>query len=198
MAKKKKKFAGPLSKKSKPRQFGIIEGQMPQMRDKKIKRWLEEDHLKLVYLCKHYGIKEGPNQFWELSLALAKEFAPLFQVERKTGPKTKWTPWNKACLVVEIDRLIDKNNRFRGVKFAAEKLSKKEPWGSFLKKYAKDSSCEDNKHRRAETLRRTYYDFKNNDEVKIIRDMFQKYNDSNDLESWDNFVNKCVRNSYLE
>jgi len=194
MANKKKKFTGPLSKKRKPRRLGIIEGKQPQMRDKAIKRWVEEDHLKLVYLCKHYGIKEGPTQFWELSLALAKESVPWFQVERKTGPKIKWTAWNKACLVVEIDRLIDKNYRFRGVKFAAEKLSKKEPWKSFLKKYAKDSSYKDNKYRHAETLRRTYYDFKNNDEVKYTKEIFQKYNDRNDLESWDKYIKQCVRN----
>lgn len=198
MARKKKKFTGPLSKKRKPRQFGLIAGQVPQLRDKAIKRWIEEDHLKLVYLCKHYGIKEGPTQFWELSLELAKICVPWFQVELKTGPKTKWTAWAKACLVVEIDRLIDKNNRFHGVKFAAEKLSKKEPWKSFLKKYAKDSGHEDNKHRRIETLRRTYYYFKNSDDAQYMRDIFHKYNDRNDLESWDDHIYKCVRNPYLE
>jgi hypothetical protein len=53
---------------------------------RQIEQWTGEDHSKLLILCRHYGIKDGPIMFYELALVLARE---LYPEPKKSGRPTK-------------------------------------------------------------------------------------------------------------
>jgi len=176
----KKKFTGPLAKPIDPqkRTRGLINSAM----GKKPGDYDCYDILKL--LCKRYGIKPEPSQYSDLALALAFDVVPALQKKTKVGAKQKWTDRNKACLVVEIERLMftgDSCNK--DISWAVKTLAKKEPWKSFVN--GKD---------RPGTLRQQYYKFKknksvkNNESVKNMHLLVMYYQLENRLDKWEDIL----------
>jgi fatty acid-binding protein DegV len=96
-----------------------------------IKAEFAEEHEKLLALCVQYEISHGTSMFYQLSLALAREFLPK---QKRVGRKSKWTILNQGALVVEVERLIEEGNSNHGASWAAVQLALREPWKSFVEK----------------------------------------------------------------
>ena len=56
-------------------------------------QWVDEDHARLLLLCQHHSIPDGPHMFYQLALALARE---LYPEPKRSGRKTKCTDLNRA------------------------------------------------------------------------------------------------------
>lgn len=113
-----------------------------------------EDHEKLLLLCQHYNIKAGPGRFYQLALALARDFYPA---PKKRGRKTKWTVEMKDELVFEIERLVKPDDPSHGVEWACRKLALREPWEAFLV----SKECSNFGPDPAEALRQVYFGYRN-------------------------------------
>lgn len=111
----------------------------------------EENHAKLLLLCKRYGIQSGRLMFYDLALALAWE---LYPKPKKRGRGSKWNISKHLELVEDIERLIKPDDTVHGVKWASKELAKREKWKSFLEVEVGDKTSPE------ETLRRTYYEAK--------------------------------------
>ena len=169
MARKKKKFSGPLAEPMRP----MIEGIIARVQN-------DPDNsfdAKFKFLLDHYGLAKGPNQYLYLSMALAMEIVPAFQLEKKRGAKTKWTDDCKACLVVEIERSIEQADRDQSITWAAKELSKKEPWKSLVQ--SNDSS---------EMLRQVYSKSKNKEFAGKMRLVFWLCKYIDNLDMWNKVV----------
>lgn len=119
---------------------------------------------KLKLLCLHYNIKPTKFVFYELSLALAKDFVKGFQEENPRGAKNKWDYVTEMEFMEEAEKHIDPGNPSKGVSYAMKTLIKKEPWKSFVS--SKDSS--DTSPNPAEALRKVYYRCKKQKEKNRI------------------------------
>jgi hypothetical protein len=185
-----KKFKGELATPIKPRQVGLLidEAEIHEQTAK----WAEEDHRKLLLLCQHYAIPEGPRMFYQLALSLARDFVDGFKERKPRGRKSKWTIWNKGALVVEIERLTKPKDSAHGVAWAAKQLAKREPWKSFIE--AKDSG--ELTPDPAEALRQAYYDFKDDRWVVVARKAFELHQHENTISEWENFVADVVNNPH--
>lgn len=154
-----------------------------------VREWVSEDYAKLVMLCQKYGIAEGPNMFYQLALALARE---LYPEPKKRGRKSKWTVLNKGVLVVEVERLMRPNDPAHGVEWACEQLGKREPWASFLEAKENGTFGPDP----AESLRQIYFDFRGDKWANVCRDAFKMYEYEGAIEQWEDYVIDCVRNPH--
>ncbi|WP_426396281.1 hypothetical protein ACN9M1_17180 [Ralstonia sp. R-29] len=153
-----------------------------------------EDHAKLLLLCEHFGIQSGPNMFYQLALTLARQ---LYPQDKKAGKPQKWTGLNRGALVVEVDRLKHPGDATRGVAWACQQLSKREPWASFVE--ATDSL--DSSPDPAEALRRTYYaSIKEGTEwdkwVETAKGCFALHEHNGTLAEWDALVADVVNNPF--
>lgn len=153
---------------------------------KQVAEWVSEDHAKLLMLCQHHGIQEGPIMFYQLALALAREFYPE---PKKRGRKSKWTLLNKGALVVEVERLVKPGDPAHGVEWACQQLAKHEPWASFLE--IKESSITSPDP--AEALRQIYYGFRDEKWATVSRKAF-KYDEAvGAIEQWEKQVSDSVK-----
>jgi len=181
-----KKFTGELATPIKPRQLGLLMSEA-DIREHKAK-WANEDHRKLLLLCQHYAIAEGPHMFYLFALSLAQDFVDGFKERKPRGRKLKWTDLNKSVLVVEIERIA--KHPARKVAWAAKQLAKRELWKSFIE--AKDSGISDP----AEALRQAYYDFKDDRWANITRDAFKMHEHEDTISEWESFVADVVNNPH--
>lgn len=115
-----------------PIQFGqrqdsaiLLSGVVPLDWEEKNK----EEIKKLDLLCEHYGIAEGQSKHLNLSLALARELYP--EGNRQRRPK-KWTDEIKAILAAQMEVIMAQENK--NISWAANKLTKQEPWNTFIEK----------------------------------------------------------------
>lgn len=130
---------------------------------------------KLMQLIEHYGITPGPTQFYELSLALARDMYPE---PKKRGRKTKWGKFEKGVLVVEVERLVRRNDPARGIEWACQILAKREPWASFVE--IKDEGIPN----RADALKQIYFDFRADKWAKVTHEAFEYYKAVEGLDAW--------------
>jgi hypothetical protein len=120
-----------------------------------IKETVAEKFRLLKLLCEHYSIEDGPEMFYELSLALAREIVPAFKpIPQPVGRKTKWTFKVRAQLAGEIELLIASDNSSKKVAWACGRLAKKEEWASFIEGKDEQPSSDP-----GEALRKQYYIF---------------------------------------
>jgi len=183
-----KKFTGELATPIKPRQLGLLMSEA-DIREHKAK-WANEDHRKLLLLCHHYAIAEGPHMFYLLALSLAQDFVDGFKERKPRGRKLKWTDLNKSVLVVEIERIRSDHtggraNDPRSVVWATKRLAKREPWKSFIEATGSGDSDP------AEALRHAYYDFKDDKWVKITGDAYKMHKHEDTISEWESFVCRC-------
>ncbi len=156
---------GPLETKLKPRFLPLLVSEAEQL--KVIEGWRNEDHEKLLLLCKEMGIADTPHRFYDLSLALArKHYAGFQQVE----PSSKWTDLTRGYLVVEIERLTAEGH---DAKAAARMLAGRPEWKSFSRA-----------GRGGEGLRVQYQDFKNSRWAAVLRAAFRLYEYQDRLSEW--------------
>ena len=156
---------------------------------KQVAEWVSEDHAKLLMLCQHHGIQEGPIMFYQLALTLARE---LYPEPKKRGRKSKWTLLNKGALVVEVERLVNPGDPAHGVEWACQQLAKHEPWASFLGIKEGGTFGPDP----AEALRQIYYDFRDDKWAALSRDAFNMYEHEGTIAEWENMVTDFVRNPH--
>jgi hypothetical protein len=125
MVKKK----GPLETKLEPRYLPLLVGEARQLEF--VRGWEEEDDKKLSLLRDELGVSDGPNQHYELALALARKYVAGFQQKR---PTRKWTDLVRGLLVAEVKRLLKENKKLPGhsVTWAANQLARRSEWADFL------------------------------------------------------------------
>jgi len=183
-----KKIAGLQFQSNEKRKPGLLaqallsDGAMQEL----VAKHVAEDHSKLIMLCRHYGIQDGPAMFYQLSLALAREIYPE---PKKRGRKSKWTELNKGVLVVEVERLIHADDPAHGVEWACGVLAKREPWASFLE--SKEGSFSPDPK---EALRKVYFDFRSDKWANISRDAYKYHEHEGIVEQWDEDVFNVVKN----
>ncbi|TCT09475.1 hypothetical protein [Paralcaligenes ureilyticus] len=151
-----------------------------------LEEYAEEDQVKLLLLCQHYGIKAGTAMFYELSLALAREIYPE---PKKRGRKSKWTYLNKGALVVEVERLVKPDDSLHGVEWACGVLAKRDPWASFLEAKESDGFATDP----AEALRQVYFKFRRDRWATVSRSAFKQCEHTDAMPVWDKWVCDFVR-----
>jgi len=88
---------------------------------------VQEDHQKLLTLCEIFQIPRGENQFYELSLALARKF---LSPPMPTGAKRKWTDGDFARLVIEVEALEKEKGRSKS--WVYKQLARKDPYKTLL------------------------------------------------------------------
>ena len=173
MAREKKKFSGPLAEPMRP----VIKGIIARVQNDPY----NTPDAKLKLLCERYKIKPDRSQYSELALSLAFDLVPGFQEKTKRGTKRKWTEWSGACLVVEIERLIgNAENQTKGISWATTKLSKREPWESFVNSK--------NPYYIAGALRQQYYSFRNKEYIDIFRYAYMSFRTKYELDKWDKLI----------
>lgn len=90
---------------------------------------VQQDHQKLLDLCEIFHIPRGENQFYELSLALARK---LFASPKPSGAKRKWTQGDFARLVIEVETLAKERGRSKS--WSYRYLTSKEPYRTLLQR----------------------------------------------------------------
>jgi hypothetical protein len=156
----------------------------PAQVDELVTQWVEDDHNRLLQLCAHFGVANGPDQWYQLALTLARE---LYPAPKKKG-RTKWTITARMALVVEIERLVRPDDPAYGAAWAAKELVKREPWRSFMKRSDPDPE------RQAEALRKAYFDFRYDDWARMARGRFTRHKAQDTIAEWDAFVMDAVKN----
>lgn len=190
----KKKFEGALATPISPPRPGLL------MSDSELKKlpeeWGEEDSKKLILLCQHYDIRQNPNMFYKLALALAREFVGGFKECTPKGRHAKWTNLNRGALVVEIERQIESGpgDKNHGARWAATILARREPWKSFIE--SKDSQVTSADP--AEAIRKAYFNFKDTPWTKVMRKAFKMYQHEKTISEWDELVVDVVKNLHPE
>jgi hypothetical protein len=152
----------------------------------KINEWAIEDRNKLEALCDYYGISDTSEKFYELSLALARDFLPE---KKKRGVKTKWTELVQAVLVAEVDRLVSKEGTDRDLLWAFRQLSETSPWCEFIKVH----NWEYFGNNPSEVIRKHYYKSQHSQWALIARDALKYHEINNDLDGWNNFILLVVK-----
>ena len=191
-----RKFKGKLQEPLKPSNQGLLNRAMDKATDNDSRgREIVE---KLELLLEHYGLSEPAKrdpltisaQYMRLSYLLARDAGIKgFQEEKKRGRKKKWNDEVRACLVADIVRVQSLSDRNISVRSAANILSKKEPWKSFIES-KEDSLISDP----GEILRQIYSESKNSRWVNIYTNyMRQLVNDNRETE-WIMEVSSIVKN----
>jgi hypothetical protein len=164
---------------------------LPGSHGERIDKGLAEDYAKLLILCQHHGIEEGPARFFQLALALARE---LYPEAKRSGRKSKWTALNQGALVVEIERRVVPGAPAHGVEWACRQLCQSEPWASFLAVKGSGGGASDP----AEALRQVYYAFKKDKWAAVMLDAFRFNEAAGTLAQWDRLVADAVRNPHQD
>lgn len=156
-------------------------------KEKIVNSWVEEDRNNLLTLCRHYGIKEDPLMFYNLSLELAREFLPA---QKKRGAKKKWSDRAIGILAVEMERLIDpSDHRGHGVAWAAKQLSRRPPWNEFI---SEQESSESSYPAPDEVLRKLYFEYKDSEPAELMRFLFGRHKIKNDIDGWKKRIAKEI------
>jgi hypothetical protein len=178
---------GPLQTKLEPRLLPLLADRVQQL--EVVAEWVEEDHGKLLALCAAMHIEDGPNQFYNLALTLARKHIVGFQ-ERK--PTRKWTPVTLGYLVVEIERKMEgrRNHLGHTASWAADVLAKgdnrdpgKDRWRKFLGGKGED---------RGEALRVQYQAFWNDPWARICRKAFKLHLQQETLPEWEKGLDEAL------
>lgn len=167
------------------RKLGVISRQREDLKLEQEKKWIEEDREKLFELCRHFGIDESQDMFYQLSLTLARL---LFPQKKKAGARRKWTELNSAVLVVEVERLVVPGDEAKGVSWACTQLSKCDHWKELLGE-GQDAP---------ESLRKHYYSTKGDIVSELMRASYHIYQSKNQLSEWSDHVVAIVKNSNLD
>ncbi len=170
MAKINKKIDGPLVEPMRP----LIKGIIAQVQNDPYNSY----NAKLKLLCEHYDLNSDRSQYSDLAIALAIDHVPGFNYKKKSGAKTKWTMWSRACLVVEIERLRNSKNQSHSIMWAITQLSKSSLWKSLVK----------SKKTPNHALRQQYYKAKEHFLSKALLSTYKKMEDKNTLDEWDDVV----------
>ena len=151
----------------------------PAQVDELVTQWVEDDHNRLLQLCAHFGVANGPDQWYQLALTLARE---LYPAPKKRG-RIKWHALTIMPLVVEIERLVRPGDPAQGPAWAAKKLAKREPWRSFMS----------DQMDAAEALRKAYFDHRDDDWAQMARDGFKRHEAQGTIPEWDARVVDLVK-----
>lgn len=172
------KFKGALNTYMEPRVIGLLMSET----DAEIKRgeWAAQDLKNLNLLCEHFGIAKGPHQFMALSLRLAQEIVPCFQVKPKEGRPKKWTSYALCSLGVEVWRLTEEG---RTVASACSELSRREPWKSILEAWNSDSSSYGPDP--AEAIESAYKRAIKDKSLPLAKEAFLYHKMTNTVSEWD-------------
>jgi hypothetical protein len=157
-----------------------------------VQKHAREDLDKLRLLCRHYDVPESPHMFYELSLALARDFVNGFKERKPRGRKMKWTILSRGALVVEIERLAKPDDPAHGVSWAATQLTKREPWKSFLEIKESDEP----RPAPAEALRKQYHAFKGDRWANLMWDCFKMHEHEGTIAVWEEQVADYVKNPH--
>lgn len=184
---KKKIYSDRLMTNMQPRLLGLL-AEDAYVRAK-TQEWAEEDMGNLLALCEHYGIGPGPCQFFELSLELAREFVPAFQVKAKEGRPKKWTPYRLGVLLVEFERFT---NAGATNAEAAKTLAGRPPWIEIIEAW--DDSLSSYGSDPAGAILEAYKKAKKDKRAKIFPHAFAYHVMSDTVEEWDAQVLKLKEN----
>lgn len=179
----------PLKTKLKPRKLPLLLEEAEQI--KLINSWVREDHEKLLLLMEYFGIAEGPNQFYELALSLARTYHPGFQVE---NPRGKWTDLAGGYLVVEVERLTADKKPGHTALWACYQLIRRPEWRVFLGMGddPRDPKTKDS----GEALRKQYQKFKKSTYSKLLRKVFKIHESEGTVTEWASQLHDVLRNPH--
>lgn len=180
---------GPLKTKLKPRHLPVLASAEEQL--DVIRAWVKEDHDKLLLLCAEMGIDDGPNRFYDLSLALARKHHPAFQ---ESAPLGKWTDVAGAYLVVEVERLTADSKPGHGELWACYQLIKRPEWREFLG-MGDDLKAPQTKDS-GEALRRQYQRFKKHPLAGVARDAYKLHEMQDNIREWETDLIDVLRNPH--
>jgi hypothetical protein len=131
MAKPKSRLTGELGKPLEPLPIKRLLADSSLIPAEAEKRH-ELNYKKLSALRDSYGIESNEIEWYELALALAKEFDPAFRVKKMEGRPKAWTLFFSVALYVDIEK-IKRRYRIKSVPVAAAQLLKDQPlWQLFL------------------------------------------------------------------
>ncbi|CAE6862140.1 hypothetical protein R69658_07671 [Paraburkholderia aspalathi] len=174
-----KKFKGPLGKPIFVQPPGLIE--YLESKEDALTKYSKAVNVaraeKLSLLFEHYGIQQG--DFAALAMALASDLVQGFKVtteRNQVGRPTKWDGISSGYLVVEIERLIEKNPHLN-VTSAAAHLAKRDPWMDFV-----------GGKNPAERLRQQYEEVEHDKWAKVCRDAFRAHEAEGTVDEWDKSV----------
>ena len=188
-----------MAKKKPPVQFPSIEQKQPPgllARPEDVDAWAArcaaEDEARLERLREHYRIAPGPAQWHLLALAMAREFYPAPR-PTSTG---KWSLLIDGMLVVEIERLVEPDNRRRAAIHAARELAMRRPWRDFLAKTDADPDDPDEVPKDpAESLRRRYSYVRRSKKMLMFRQAFAYHELAGTVAEWDAMLADILRDA---
>ena len=164
----------------------------PRNKAQKTIAWTLDDHDMLPGLCRRYGIPDGPTQWYELALALARELAPKVR-----GRRDKWSRWIDGILVVEIERLVQLGSRRRSAAWATRELAERRPWLDFLTRVDADPENRDEAPQDpAESLRRRYSHVRHTRLADLFRAEFDRCEREGRVAEWDARVLATLRDPW--
>ena len=176
----------PLRTKVEPRYVPLLGGE--EHREEVFRRWVDEDHEKLMLLADEMRIPNDERRLYALALALARKHCIGFQ---QRVPRGKWTKLTLGFLVVEIERLTDDKRKIPGhtVTWAAGVLAGRPEWKKFLRgnKNPGEALCDP-----GEALRVQYQWFYRNRGATVFRGAFNLHELNNTLEEWDARVREAL------
>lgn len=153
--------------------------------------WAEEDTQKLLELCKIFEISEGPNQWFNLALALAREHYPT---PDKRGAKNKWDPTVRALLIAEVKRKLSQpSGNDKSVAWACGRLAMQEPWKALVA--TKGSGVPSSNP--AASLKRAYDTGLKDRRTEMMRRVISSYPPMSD-DAWSKLVTDLVKNYWDE
>ena len=179
----------PLKTKLKPRHLPLLVSAEEQLNV--IRAWHREDHDKLLLLCVEMGIDDGPNRFYDLSLALAKKHHLAFQ---QSAPLGKWSDIAGAYLVVEVERLTVDATPGHGELWACYQLIKRPEWREFLG--MGDDPKEPHTKDSGEALRRQYQRFKKHPLAGVARDAYKLHEIQDSKREWEADLKEVLRSPH--
>lgn len=178
-----------LKTKLEPRRLPLLETE--SVKKEIVKSWEEEDYKKLILLCKELGIGQGPDQFYELALQLARKHHVGFQ---ESTPRGKWTEIAGAYLVVEIERLTADRKPVRSELWACYQLIQRPEWIEFLG--MGDDPRKPKTQDSGEALRKQYQRFKKSSLAAAARKSFKLCELQGDLSKWEAELRDVLRNTH--
>jgi hypothetical protein len=186
--KRSQKWRGDLARRLRHRRIGPLAS--PELRAAAAQAEAKELLSKLELLLDHYGIPGSDPQSWlRLSLELAKECdIPGFKPEARLGAPKKWGMFERAILVVEIDRL--RSSQRLSIASAAKALAKQEPWRTGISQWSEEKSLGADP---GEVLRRKYVQAKSDKWAKVAKEVFYGHEATKNLGQWARLVHSCFR-----
>ena len=179
----------PVKTKLRPRKLPLLLEEVDQLAV--IKSWWDEDHEKLLLLSKELGIAEGPHQFYELALALARKYHFAFQ---ESAPIGKWTDLAGAYLVVEVERLTADKRPGHSQLWACYQLIKRPEWSQFLG--MGDDPSDPKTKDSGEALRKQYQRFKKSTYSKLLQKVFNIHESEGTVTEWASQLRDVLRNPH--